>query len=121
MFKRFHRPQQHPLRQVTQEMVALSHPVVRKHEHIVTLEGICWDIAEDDQMCSILVLEKSPFGDLHKKFAEWQRCKDLSIEERLNHCADVGIAIRDMHHNGTTFTENLAISLSYCRHNSRRG
>ena len=40
-FKLFQRPQQHPFREIAQEMMALSHPVMRKHEHIITLEGIC--------------------------------------------------------------------------------
>ncbi|KAL8904836.1 MAG: hypothetical protein Q9171_006900 [Xanthocarpia ochracea] len=98
-FKLFNRPQQHPLREVTQEIVALSHPVIRKHEYIVTLEGICWDIPEDDHVWPVLVFEKSHLGDLHS-FAKREIFKDLSIEDRLNLCANVGIAIRDMHSNG---------------------
>lgn len=104
-FKRFHGQQQHPLQEIAQEMVVLRHPVVRKHEHIVRLEGICWDIPEDDQVWPVLVFQKSRFGDLNDSFARWPIFKNLTIEDKLNLCADVGIAIRDMHHNGTTFTE----------------
>lgn len=121
-FKLFkYRPSQYPFREIAQEMVVLCHPVVRKHEHIVKLEGICWDISEDDSVWPVLVFQKSQFGDLHNSFAKWQRFKKLLIEDRLNLCADVGIALRDMHHNGTIFTENLEdSSLSNCRHNPRR-
>lgn len=120
-FKLFkYRPPQYPFREITQEMAVLCHPVVRKHEHIVRLEGICWDISEDDSVWPVLVFQKSQFGDLHDSFAKWQRFKNLSIEDKLNLCADVGIAIRDMHHNGTILTENLEdSSLSNCRHNPR--
>jgi Protein tyrosine and serine/threonine kinase len=118
-FKLFNRPQQHPLSEIAQEMVVLSHPMVRKHEHIVTLEGICWDIPEDDQVWPVLVFQKSHLGDLYH-FAKLERFKDLSIEERLNLCADIGIAIRDMHRNGNIPFSNLANSLPNCRHNPRR-
>ena len=68
-------------------MVALSHPVVRKHEHIVILEGICWDIPEDDQVWPVLVFQKSHHGDLHN-FAKRKRFEELSIEDRSNLCTD---------------------------------
>ena len=97
-FKLLHRPQQHPFKVIAQEIVVLSHPVVRKHEHIVTLEGICWDIPEDDQVWPVLVFQKSHFGDLCK-LSKLKRFKDLLIEDKLSLCADIGIAIRDMHHN----------------------
>lgn len=118
-FKLFNRPQQYPFREIAQEMVALSHPVVQKHEHIATLEGICWDIPDDDQVWPVLVFQKSHLGDLHS-FERLEKFKNLSMDDRLNLCADVGIAIRDMHHNGTLFIENLDNSLSDRRHNSRR-
>ena len=103
-FKLFKRPQEHPFREVAQEIVALSHPVVRKHEYIVTLEGICWDIPKDDDyVWPVLVFEKSHFGDLYS-FAKRERFKDLSIDGRLGLCAHIGIAIRDMHSNGIIFT-----------------
>lgn len=105
-FKLFNRPQQHPFREIVQEMVVLSHPTVRQHRHIVTLEGICWDIPEDNQVWPVLVFEKSHLGDLHR-FARLESFKDLSIEDKLNLCADVGLAIRDMHRNGNIFCEQV--------------
>ena len=105
-FKLFNRPQQHPLGEVAQEMVVLSHPTVRSHNHIVVLEGICWDISEDDQVWPVLVFEKSVFGDLHK-FVQLERFSQLSIEEKLNLCGDIGVAVRDMHQNGKPSIQNL--------------
>ena len=100
-FKRFHHPDCDPFRETVQEMVVLSHPVLRDHKHIIALEGICWDIPEDDRVWPVLVFLKSHFGDLYS-FAKWERFKDLSIEDKLNLCADIGIAIKDMHRNGDT-------------------
>ena len=109
-FKLFSRPQQYAFREVIQEIVALSHPVIRKHEYIVTLEGICWDIPKDDHVWPVLVFEKSHLGDLHS-FAKRERFKNLSIEDKVNLCADIGIAIRDMHSNGIVFIESFDNSL----------
>ena len=118
-FKLFKHPQEHPFREVAQEIVALSHPVVQKHEYIVTLEGICWDVPENDHVWPVLVFEKSYLGDLHS-FAKQEKFRNLSIEDRLNLCANVGIAVRDMHLNGIVLIQNFDHSLSNCRHRSRR-
>lgn len=118
-FKLFNRPQQHPFKEIAQEMVALSHPVVRKHEHIATLEGICWDIPDDDQVWPVLVFQKSHLGDLHR-FERLEKFKNLSMNDKLNLCTDVGIAIRDMHNNGMISIEKLDNDLSNRRYNSRR-
>jgi hypothetical protein len=101
-FKRFSLPDRDPFRETIQEMVVLSHSVVLQHEHIVTLEGICWDIPQDERVWPVLVFQKSHLGDLDK-FARSEKFKNLSIEDRLNLCADVGIAIRDMHCSGNIF------------------
>ena len=98
-FKLFKYQRQYPLREIVQEMVVLSHPVVRKHEHIVRLEGICWDFSEEDHVCPVLVFQKSHLGDLHN-FVKLERFKNLSMEDRVSLCVDIGIAIGDMHHNG---------------------
>ena len=103
-FRLFNRPQQHPFREIAQEMVVLTHPMVRQHKLIITLEGICWDIPEDNQVLQVLVFEKSHLGDLHR-FARLERFKNLSIEDKLKLCADTGLAIRDMHRNGNLFYE----------------
>ena len=49
-FKIFSNQQRASFAEIAQEIAMLRHPVVREHEHIVTLEGICWDIQEDNQV-----------------------------------------------------------------------
>ena len=98
-FKIFECPPQDPFKEVAQEMVVLSHQVIREHRHIVRLEGICWDIKPSVQVRPVLVFQKTDLGDFHK-FVMLEKFKRLSIEDKLNLCVDVGIAIRDMHRNG---------------------
>ena len=98
-FKHFDYKWQDPFREIVQEMVVLSHQVIRDHKHIVRLEGICWDIRSSTQVRPVLVFQKTDLGDFHK-FSKLEKFKSLSIEDKLNLCADVGIAIRDMHRNG---------------------
>ncbi|KAL8724888.1 MAG: hypothetical protein Q9166_007692 [cf. Caloplaca sp. 2 TL-2023] len=97
-FKRFDHPDRDPFRETVQEMVVLTHPRIQEHEHIVRLEGICWDIPQDDKIWPVLVFQMSHLGDLYN-FTRLEKFKTLSMEDRFNICADIGIAIRDMHHN----------------------
>lgn len=98
-FKHFDYKPQDPFRMAAQEMVVLSHRVIREHQHIVRLEGICWDIRSRVQVRPVLVFQKSDLGDLYK-FSITEEYKCLSIKDKLNLCTDIGIAIRDMHLNG---------------------
>jgi hypothetical protein len=103
-FKRFkHSPSNSnskhaPFQDIVGEMMILSHPAVRQHPYIIKLEGICWDIPEDDKVWPVLVFEKSHFGSLYH-FASLGAGQDLSIEDRLKLCVEIGIAVRDMHFN----------------------
>lgn len=98
-FKHFDYKLQDPFREVAQEMVVLSHQVVREHKHIVRLEGICSDIKSSVQVRPVLVFQKTDLGDFHK-FVMLEKFRSLSIEDKLSLCVDIGIAIRDMHRNG---------------------
>lgn len=98
-FKIFSNQRHATFAEIAQEIAMLRHPVVREHEHLATLEGICWDIQEDNQVWPVLVFQQSHLGDLHG-FSKLERFKNLLIEDKLDLCADIGIAIRDMHHNG---------------------
>ncbi|KAF2474367.1 kinase-like protein [Lindgomyces ingoldianus] len=84
------------------EVIALGHPLIRKHRNIVELQGICWDIVSDDRgndkVWPVLVFEKSQYGDLYS-FATLPVGRALCVAERLKLCVDVGIAILDMHFN----------------------
>ena len=99
-FKNFEYLPQDPFREAIQEMVVLSHQAIREHKHVVRLEGICWNVRSSVQVRPVLVFQKTDLGDLHK-FAMSEKFKSLSIEEKINLCVDVGIAVRDMHCNGT--------------------
>ena len=99
-FKRFRHLEVNQFKEIAQEMVVLSHPMIRQHEHVVTLEGICWDFPREGDVRPVLVFEKSPLEDF-AKFAGSELFRNLSIDERLNLCADIGVAVRDMHRNGT--------------------
>lgn len=102
-FKRF-RPrltdgERTQFQEIVCEMILLSHPSIRQHPYIVTLEGICWDILGDgEQVFPVLVFQKSHYGDLNR-FVNEGMGQELSLEERLKLCADIGIALRDMHFN----------------------
>lgn len=94
-FKRFERDS---FREVISELLVLTQAEIRKHPYITRLEGLCWDVNADDDIRPVLVFEKSHFGDLYH-FMRSGIGKDLSIEDRLRLCVDVGIAIWAMHAN----------------------
>lgn len=81
------------------EMVMLTHPLIKSHPHIVKLEGVCWDIQDDQNVSPVLVFEKAHMGDLDH-FITSGLWPDIPFAERLSICADIGIAVRDMHSNG---------------------
>lgn len=95
-FKCFDHQPSDPFRETVQEMVVLGHPTIRKHDYIVSLEGMCWDIPNDNDVWPVLVFQKTHLGDLYS-FSISKRFRSLSIKDRLNLCVDIGIAIRDMH------------------------
>lgn len=97
-FKRFHHLNSDLFKETVQKMVVLNHSMIQKHEHIVRLEGICWDISQDDKIWPILIFQKSHFGDLYS-FAKLEKFKSLSMEDKCDLCANIGVAIRDMHCN----------------------
>jgi len=83
------------------EIIVLSHPMVMKHPNIVRLEGIGWDIDQETEHVSpVLVFEKSQYGDLHR-FIVSDHDGNLPVKTRLKLCVDVAVALRDMHCNGT--------------------
>jgi hypothetical protein len=87
-----------PLQDIVSEMIVLSHPSIRKHPHIVTLEGTCWDVLGNHQVWPVLVFEKSSLGDLNH-FMQSQKGQTLPIEQRLMLCVDIAVVVRDMHAN----------------------
>lgn len=94
-FKLFSRNYYH---EIVSELLVLTHEAVRKHRYIARLEGICWDVRDDDDIRPVLVFEKSSLGDL-SYFMRFGLGKELSINHRLRLCVEIGVAIRDMHAN----------------------
>jgi hypothetical protein len=101
-FKRFEsKGPDDPYREVVQEMVILRHPAVRDHPYIVQLIGVCWDIPNSSHVWPVLVFEKTHFGDLGH-FMQSGNGRNLHAEDKLKICVEIGIALRDMHHNSKT-------------------
>ena len=87
-------------RTLMSELLVLGHPVIRDHANIVTLVGICWDITTsaigEDTVWPVLVYEKAEYGDL-SQFMESEVGRELSIDQRLKLCIDVGTALMVMY------------------------
>jgi hypothetical protein len=79
------------------EISILGHPSMRDHPNIIRLEGICWDLVSgSDKVWPVLVFEKSQHGDL-QAFMGRAEGKRLTLGERLNICANIALAVMDMH------------------------
>src|SRR5271155_2395565 len=68
-----------PFQNIIREMIVLSQASIREHPYIVRLEGICWDIPQDDRVWPVLVFQKAHFGDLYH-FCRSGAGRDLSME-----------------------------------------
>ena len=98
-FKLFERPQEYPFRDIVQKIIIFSYPLIQRHEYIIRLEGVCWDIINDDRVWLVLVFQKTHLGALYK-FTQLEKFKNLCVEDRLKLCVNIEITIRDMHFNG---------------------
>jgi len=78
------------------EILVLGRQSVRDHPNILRLEGVCWEVnPRDDSVLPVLVFQKARH-DLHE-FMEQDPGMNLTLEERLNLCADIATAIMHMH------------------------
>jgi hypothetical protein len=84
------------LRALISEVSVLSHPLIRRQPNIINLEGICWEIVEEDKVLPVLVFEKAQLGDMHR-FMDSDQGKAFRIEDRLKMCIGVGTAVMVMH------------------------
>jgi hypothetical protein len=79
------------------EISILGHPLIRHHQNIVNLKGICWEAPpETEKVWPILILEKAQLGDL-QSFICSEQGRKMSFEERLGLCTDGGSALVTMH------------------------
>jgi hypothetical protein len=78
------------------EVLILSRPPIQSHPNIINLEGICWEInPRTEEAVPILVFEKAVW-DL-QQFMNVVKGADMSIDDRLKICADIGSAIMALH------------------------
>ena len=109
-FKRFHDSEIHDggFLPMISEVLILSQPPIRNHPNIVDLEGICWEIKPStEKAVPVLVFEKASW-DL-KQFMNVREGMDMSFEDRLKMCADVGDAIMALHAHGLSIHASAAI------------
>jgi serine/threonine protein kinase len=100
-FKQFHysRDSEMNFLPLMSEVLILSQPPIQNHPNIINLEGICWEIKpHTEKAIPVLVFEKAAW-DLHQ-FMNVPESMNMSIEERLKICADIGIAIMALHDYG---------------------
>ncbi|KAF8534369.1 hypothetical protein BDD12DRAFT_896064 [Trichophaea hybrida] len=78
------------------EVLILSQPTIAKHPNIINLEGVCWEIkSETNEAVPVLVFEKAAW-DL-KQFINTEESMNLSIDDRLKICSDIGNALLTLH------------------------
>jgi len=78
------------------EVLILSLPPIQEHPNIVNLEGVCWEIKPwTEKAVPALVFEKASW-DL-QQFMNVSEGKNMSIDDRLKICADIGSAIMTLH------------------------
>ena len=81
------------------EVLILSQPPIQNHPNIVSLTGVCWEIDSGTQEAvPVLVFEKATWD--MKQFMNAGESVDLTIDDRLNICANIGDAIMALHAHG---------------------
>jgi len=82
------------------EVLILSQPLIQCHPNIVNLEGICWEIKpKTEEAVPVLVFEKAA-RDL-QQFMSMRESMNMSIDDRLKICTDIGSAIMTLHAYGS--------------------
>jgi hypothetical protein len=78
------------------EVLILSQPPIQEHPNIVNLEGVCWEIKpRTEKAVPALVFEKASW-DL-QQFMNVSEGMNMTIDDRLKICADIGSAIMALH------------------------
>ena len=108
-FKQFHNSDSGFLPMIS-EVLILSQPPIRNHPNIVDLEGVCWEIKPStEKAVPVLVFEKASW-DL-QQFMSVREGMDMSFEDRLKMCANVGDAIMALHAYGLSIHASAAIQV----------
>ncbi|KAF3277800.1 hypothetical protein TWF132_001384 [Orbilia oligospora] len=77
------------------EAYILGHPVVRRHPNINSVEGIAFDVIFDE-VWPVLIFKMTEHGDL-RQFMQNVEGKNLSFDQRVELCWEIGHAISLMH------------------------
>ena len=92
------------------EVLILSQPPIRNHPNIVDLEGICWEVKPStEKAVPVLVFEKASW-DL-QQFMNVREGMDMSLEDRLKMCAEVGGAIMALHLYGLSESIHASVTV----------
>ncbi|TGJ81221.1 hypothetical protein E0Z10_g7548 [Xylaria hypoxylon] len=96
----------HAFREICSEILALGHEDLRRHENIVQLIAISWEIENvkdwmfkaDVAIWPVMILEKAELGDL----GHFLRGKGIETDlpSRLRMCAGIASALAAVHKNG---------------------
>jgi serine/threonine protein kinase len=106
-------------REIAFEIMALGHPRIRDHPHIVQLHAISWEIqnvaswrhAKDNlRVWPVLVFEKADKGDLLKYVSTHS---ELDLARRVQLCREIALALAAAHENdiihGDVKPENVLV------------
>jgi len=97
-FKRFHldKDSNMDFLPLISEVLILSQPPIQEHPNIVNLEGVCWEIKPlTEKAVPVLVFQKASCN--LQQFMNMSEGKNMSIDDRLKICADIGSAIMTLH------------------------
>ncbi len=91
------------LRSAMTELAILTHHNVRRHDHVVDLYGICWEVnPEENRILPVLVLERARLGDLFH-LRNTQEGNNMSIETKLSLCRQIAEGLAMLHASGELY------------------
>jgi Protein tyrosine and serine/threonine kinase len=88
---------------IIDEISVLGQPALQQQDHIVQLQGICWDIVSSTVIWPVLIFEKIQLGDLWT-FAESIEGRKLDLRSRMTICCDLGTALLYLHGKGKEYS-----------------
>lgn len=96
-FKRIGLEREDAFSALSSEISALGNPIVRGHDNIINLVGICWDVNPDGPtIWPVLVFEKATYDNL-EEFMQSDNGRRLSKSQILCLMRDIGSALACLH------------------------
>ena len=81
------------------EISVLGHPIIRNHENIIRLEGVCWDFlpsSSEEKVRPVLMFEKAKYGDLGR-FMKSTYGQELTWQQKIRLCSNIVRGLATMH------------------------